>query len=131
MTGAKRGEWPAEYDEFRKREILEFALSAAYLTALNSEGWCLQENTYDASIGKPVKLELEIYKRIEAQKVAAANTAAIKELQQKVASKKTSNGCGGHGTASGDSKVYKDCKTCGKRHPGVCWDLEKSDNSKK
>ena len=55
----------------------------------------------------------------------------MKELQQKVASKKTSNGRGGNGTANGDSKVYKDCKTCGKSHPGICWDLEKSDNSKK
>ena len=130
LAGAKQGEWPAEYDEFRKREILEFALSAAYLTALNNEGWCLQENTYDASIGKMVELEPEIYKRIEAQKVAAANTAAIKELQQKVGSKKSS-GRGGSGTANGDSKVYKDCKTCGKRHPGVCWDLEKSDSKKR
>ena len=26
------------------------SLSVAYLTALNSEGWCLQENTYDAWI---------------------------------------------------------------------------------
>ena len=91
----------------------------------------MQENTYDASIGKLVELEPEIYKQIEAQKVAAANTAAIKELKQRVASKKTSNGRGGNGTANGDSKVYRDCKTCGKRHPGVCWDLEKSDNSNK
>ena len=60
LAGAKRGEWPAEYDEFRKQEILEFALLAAYLTALNSEGWCLQENTYDASIGNLVELEPEI-----------------------------------------------------------------------
>ena len=89
----------------------------------------MQENTYDASIGKLVELEPEIYKRIEAQKVAAANTAAIKELQQKVGSKKSSSR-GGSGTANGDSKVYKDCKTCGKRHPGVCWDLEKSDSKK-
>ena len=119
LAGAKRGEWPTAYDEHRKREILEFALSAAYLTALNSEGWCLQEKTYNSLIGKLVELEQEIYKRIEAQKVAPANTAAIKELQQKVSSKKTLNGRGCNGNANGDSKVYKDCKTCGKRHPGV------------
>ena len=28
LAGAKRGEWPTAYDEHRKREILEFALSA-------------------------------------------------------------------------------------------------------
>ena len=78
-----------------------------------------------------MELEPEIYKWIKAQKVAAANTAAIKELQQKVSAKKTLNGRGGNGKANGDSKVYQDCISCGKRHSGVCWDLEKADNSKK
>ena len=77
LAGAKRAEWPTTYDEHRKREILEFALSVVCLTALNAEGWCLQENTPDASIEKLVKLELEIYKKIEALKVTAANTVAI------------------------------------------------------
>ena len=93
--------------------------------------WCLQENTFDASIGKLVELKPEIYTKIEALKVTAANTAAIKELQQNTTSKKTSGGRGGWGNSNGDSKVYKDCKTCGKRHPGICWDLEKSNSNQK
>ena len=81
LAGAKRGKWPTAYEEDRKREILEFSLSAVYLTALNNIGWCLQENTYAASIGKLVEIEPEIYKKIEALKITAANTAAIWELQ--------------------------------------------------
>ena len=97
LAGAKRGEWPTTYDEHCKRGILELALSSVYLTALNAAGWCLQENTFNTSIKKLIKLEPEIYKKIEALKVTGANTAAIEELQQKTASKKTSGGRGGGG----------------------------------
>ena len=98
LAGAKRGKWPTAYEEDCKREILEFSLLAVYLTALNNIEWCLQENTYVASIGKLAEIEPEIYKKIEALKITSANTAAIWELQQK-SSKKTSN-CGGGGTSS-------------------------------
>ena len=130
LAGAKCGEWPTAYEEDCKREISEFSLLAVYLTALNDIGWCLQENTYAASISKLVEIEPEIYKKIEALKITAANTAAIQELQQK-SSKKTSNRGGGGTSTSGDSKAYKDYKTCGKRHPGVCWELEKGNQKKR
>ena len=130
LAGRKSGEWPTAYDEDRKREILEFSSSVVYLTALNDIGWCLQENIYAASIGKLAEIEPEIFKNIEALKITAANSVAIQELQQK-SSKKTSNrGSGGNGN-SGDSKAYCECKTCGKRHPGVYWDLEMGNSNQK
>ena len=56
----------------------------------------MQGITSDASIRKLVELEPEIYKKIKALKVTAANFAVIKELQQKTAKKATSNrGSGG------------------------------------
>ena len=78
LAGAKQGEWLSAYDEDWKREILEFSLSVVYLIAFSEIGWCLQKNTFDASIGKLVELEPEIYKRIETQKLSAANTVVIK-----------------------------------------------------
>ena len=47
VAGAKQGKWPETYKEIWKREILEFALSKEYQKKLNSEGWCLSENSYD------------------------------------------------------------------------------------
>ena len=90
------------YDEDQKREILDFSLSVVYLIALNDIGWCLQENTYAASIGKLVEIEPEIYKKIKALKVTAANSAAIQELQQ-MSSKKASNRGSGGNNNSGDT----------------------------
>ena len=130
LAGAKRREQHTGYDKYKKREILDFSLLTVYLTALNDIGWCLQENTYAASIGKLVEIEPEIYKKIKALKVTAANSAAIQELQQK--SSKKANNCGSGGISNScDSKAYCDCKTCGKRHPGICWDLEKGNSNQK
>ena len=78
-----------------------------------------------------VEIKPEIYKKIKTQKLTAANTAAIRELQQKSSKKGISKQGGGGNSNSGDSKDYRDCKTCDKQHPGVCWDLEKRNRNPK
>ena len=50
-------------------------------------------------------------------------------MQQKSAKKATRGG--GGNSNGGDSKAYCDCKTYGKRHPVVCWDLEKGISNQK
>ena len=72
ITGAKYYEWPTAFGEDRKQEILEFALPCNYLKTLASEGWCLLENTFEASIGKLTEIEPYIhYQKQEKKKTQA------------------------------------------------------------
>ena len=81
----------------------------------------MSENTYSASIGKLNGIEPGIKMKIENQKIIAANTRAISELQEKGSSKRTPRARGSNkGDGGNNSKHYRDCSTCGKRHPGEC-----------
>ena len=55
-----------------------------------------------------MEIEPEIYKKIEVLKVTAANSTAIRELQEK-SSKKASNRDSGGNSNSSYSKAYRDC----------------------
>ena len=127
VAGAKRGEWPTSYQGDGKREILEFALSATYLKELLDVGWCLSENTYNASIGKLIKIEPGIKLEIEGQKATAANTRDISTLQEKGLSKRTPRARDRKRDRSKDrdrdkgggnsSKYYCNFNPFGRRHP--------------
>ena len=83
LAGAKRGDWPEAYGEEKKKEILEFALSKEYQAKLNSESWCLTENTFDKSILKIKEIEPEILRVIKERDEKKVNAKAIAELQVK------------------------------------------------
>ena len=82
VTGAKQSEWPEAYGEMRKREILEFALPKEYQKKLNSEGWCLSENSYNRSIGKIKEIEPEILLKLKQLERDRESAKAILELQE-------------------------------------------------
>ena len=135
VAGAKQGLWPEAYDKERKKEILEFALSKDYITKLNSEGWCLMENTYDQSIHRITEIEPDILKMIRETKEKRERDVAIKELQEKIglattAEKKerNKNKYGNRDKNRSTSKAdgpkdgneYYLCGNCGNIHRGVC-----------
>ena len=84
ITEAKRGEWSEAYREIQKREILEFELPTAYQKILNSDGWCLSEESYDWSIGKITEVEPEILLKIKHTEITRDNAKVILELQENV-----------------------------------------------
>ena len=83
VAGAKNGLWPEAFGEERLKEILEFALAKEYLTELNKEGWCFQENTYDQSIHRIREIEPDVLLKIRESREKKESAIAIKELQQK------------------------------------------------
>ena len=121
--------------EERKREILEFALLIEYQSKLNSEGWCLSENSYDQSIRKIKEVEPEILLKLKEREEKRDSAKAILELQQKAGLRSKS----GSITDKGDKDKYRDknrstsngngpkdangyylCGNCNKTHKGVC-----------
>jgi hypothetical protein len=64
-AGAKRGLYPHKYNEEDCREILEVALSPAYLIELHDDGWCLQSNPYAQSIAKLKEIEPRILRQVK------------------------------------------------------------------
>ena len=124
--------WPEAYGEERKREILEFALSKEYQSKLNSEGWCLSENSYDQLIGKIKEIKPDILLKLKEREEKKESAKAIKELQEKTGLATTSpKGKGKFGNrdkhrstpkADGpkDTNGYYNCGNCGKTHKGVC-----------
>lgn len=117
VVGKKCGEWSTTYDEERKCEILEFALSAIYFTLLSNIGWCLQENSYRVYITTLNKIESGIKLKIENQKKIDASVRATSNKDNK-ALKKTPCACGDGGNSN--RKYYWDYETCRKRHPDKC-----------
>ena len=131
ITGAKRGEWPEAYEEIRKKKILQFTLPPAYQKRLNSDRWCLSEETYKRSIGKIAEVEPDILLKIKQLKTTRDNVEVILELQEKVElCTKTGNGKGKHRNKDKDKTTQKIngqkdendyylCGNCGKTHKSV------------
>jgi len=132
IAGAKKGLWPEAFDEERLKEILEFALAKEYLTELNKEGWCFQENTYDQSIHRIREIEPDILLRKREAKTKKEESIAIKELQDKAgltttkAKARESRGnrrdkSKAKGDGPKDANGYYKCGNCDKTHKGVCF----------
>ena len=137
VAGAKEGKWPTEFDEERKREILEFALAKEYTAKLNSVAWCLSENSYDRSIAKIKEVEPEILSKLREREAKINNDKAIAELQVQAGIRvptKTSSLRSGRPSkynkdktqskpktdGKPDANGYYLCANCGKTHKGVC-----------
>ncbi|OEU07148.1 hypothetical protein FRACYDRAFT_251631 [Fragilariopsis cylindrus CCMP1102] len=122
-AGAKKGLYPAKYDEENCREILEYALSPVYLTKLHDDGWCLQSNTYVQSITKLKEIEPGILKQLKFVKEQLQQAKDIAELQ-KGKGKSSSTASSKDRKQNGGEKRKRECDTCGKRHAGECWKLQ-------
>ena len=119
-----------------KKGRKRFQNSKEYQSKLNSEGWCLSENTYDKSIGKIKEVEPEILRMLRKREEKSNNSKAIAELQQKtgIRTKSSSMQSGRTGkykdkdknqftpkpNGAKDENGYYRCGNCGKTHKGVC-----------
>ncbi|OEU11608.1 hypothetical protein FRACYDRAFT_244725 [Fragilariopsis cylindrus CCMP1102] len=122
-TGAKRGLYPAKYDEENCREILEYALSPVYLLKLHDDGWCLQSNPYTQSITKLKEIEPGILKQLKFVKEQLQQAKDIADLQ-KGKGKSSNTASRDRKQSGGGEKQKRECDTCGKRHAGECWKLQ-------
>ena len=121
-AGAKRGLYPHKYNEEDCREILEFALSPAYLIELHDDGWCLQSNPYAQSIAKLKEIEPGILRQVKFAKEQLQQAKDIAELQK--GKGKPSNTASKDRKQNGGGKRKRECDTCGKNHAGECWKLQ-------
>ena len=132
---------PAAFDKERKGKILEFALLYNYLKASASEGCFFSKNTFEALIGKLVKIEADILHQQNEKKKTEANAIAIKDLQEHVADEQKgkrigggnqSKGTCGHSTEKGDILVNKGgyylYGTCNKKHSGPSRKLKNTEH---
>ena len=98
-----------------------------FLKALSSEGWCLSENTFKASIDKLIEPEPEILNQQKETELTKASKNGIKVLQERLKLKKgKKRGGGGQGKGNGhdiskrNSPINKEgyyfCGTCNRRH---------------
>ena len=97
------------------------------------------ENTFEELIGKITEIKPLILATDKEKKATAANTTAIKELQDSIANKGKRKDCSGGGkrgdSASKDKsngpvnkEGYYLCGTCNKRHNGTCRLLSSDSN---
>ena len=103
-SGRKRGGWATAYDERRKGEIFDFALSATYLMLLSDIGWCLSENSNSASISKLNEIKPGIKLKIENQKKIHASNRATSCKDNKANTPYIRDGGGGGNGGGNNSK---------------------------